>query len=453
MAHYDTVPGSPGAVDNAAAVGVLLELARVLHEHPPAQPVMLAFTANEEIGLVGAEALAAKRGNEIEFAIALDLIGGSGPLTLNGASTLIGRAELRWLADAAERAGVALSAPLPHRVISRWWPQAERSDHGPFTRRGIRAIHFYDRGQDGERIDLAYHSPRDVLARIDRASIDEIGRMLRALIAAPPPPHDGDGVWLGIVAPRWPLIAIELVLAAVALLALVPRRGPPARGWGLGAGIACYIVAAGLAFGVERLAAGDHPAPWLHAPLRPELAEAAILFGALGLLARLLARRAPWIGRRRYLAVAVATLLAFGGALLAVGAPELAWIWLVPAALAALAPRLGPFSPLGLIPTLLPAVLVLAPDQVREAAWNGFLPPSLPLAAWVAGLLVPPAAAAAWWVRGRMGLGPLGSLLLTLGCALAVPAGIVVISVTHSGCTAAEFHQFQLACEQARTWP
>ena len=58
MAHYDTVAGSPGAVDNAAAVALLVELARVLREHPPPQPVMLAFTANEEIGLVGAEALA-----------------------------------------------------------------------------------------------------------------------------------------------------------------------------------------------------------------------------------------------------------------------------------------------------------------------------------------------------------------------------------------------------------
>ena len=41
---------------------------------------MLAFTADEERGLVGAEALAERRGDEVEFAIALDLIGGSGPL-------------------------------------------------------------------------------------------------------------------------------------------------------------------------------------------------------------------------------------------------------------------------------------------------------------------------------------------------------------------------------------
>ena len=124
MAHYDTVLVSPGAVDNAAAVAVLIELARVLRETPPAIPVMLAFTANEEIGLVGAEALAEQRGKEVELAIALDLIGGSGDLSLNGASELIGRAEMGWLASAADRAGVVVRAPLPHRVVSRWWPQA-----------------------------------------------------------------------------------------------------------------------------------------------------------------------------------------------------------------------------------------------------------------------------------------------------------------------------------------
>ncbi len=118
MAHYDTVATSPGAVDNAAAVGVVLELARVLATRPPPVPVVLAFTANEEVGLVGAEALAARRGGEIGFAIALDLVGGTGDLVINGASTRIGAAELEWLAAAADRAGVVLRAPLAHPVAA-----------------------------------------------------------------------------------------------------------------------------------------------------------------------------------------------------------------------------------------------------------------------------------------------------------------------------------------------
>src|SRR6185312_11446709 len=102
---------------------------------------------------------------------------------------LIGTSEMRWLADAADRAGTIVRAPLGHRLVSRWWPQAERADHGAFTRRGVRAFHLYNRGTDGDWIDLAYHSPRDVPERIDRASVAATGRLLRALVAEPPPPH------------------------------------------------------------------------------------------------------------------------------------------------------------------------------------------------------------------------------------------------------------------------
>jgi Zn-dependent M28 family amino/carboxypeptidase len=47
-AHYDTVPTTPGAVDNASAMAVLLELARRLPETKLKAPVALtAFTLEE----------------------------------------------------------------------------------------------------------------------------------------------------------------------------------------------------------------------------------------------------------------------------------------------------------------------------------------------------------------------------------------------------------------------
>ncbi len=296
MAHYDTVPRSPGAVDNAASVGALIELARVLAEKEPALPIMLAFTANEEIGLVGAEALAARTGEaDVAFAIALDLAGGSGDLVINGASTLIGAEELRWIARAADRAGVVLRAPLAHRVVSRWWPQSERSDHGAFTRRGIRGLHFYNRGQDGEWIDRAYHSPRDVAGRVDRASLDELGRLLVALAREAPPAHGGDGFWLPLlhntVIPRWVLVAIELAAAALALACLIASRTARAKGGlGLFAALGVYLLAGFAVSVVERAAPGS----WLHAPLYHAIAETLVLGGMLGLLAIAARRVRPW---------------------------------------------------------------------------------------------------------------------------------------------------------------
>jgi Peptidase family M28 len=462
MAHYDTVAWSPGAVDDAASVGVLIELARVLRDHPPKQPVMLAFTANEERGLVGAEALAHARGDQVELAIALDLVGGSGPLSLNGASTLIGTAELRWLAEAADRAGVVLRAPLPHRVASRVLPQAERADHGAFTRRGIRAFHLYNRGQDGTWIDVAYHGPDDVASRVDRASVDEVGRLLRALVAVPVPPHAGDGFWLPVVAnvvvPRWWLVTLEVVLALIALLvlgtlAIGDRDGTSARGAGFAIGCAC--VAAGLvaAFVVERVAAGGRAAPWLFAPLRDTVAEALVVLGTFGLATRAVARFAPWRGAHRYLAFAIALPLVIGVALVALGAAELAWIWLVPAAALALAPRLGRAS-IGVIQlALVPCVLVLRPDQLLELAWNGFLPPGVPLVLWLAFLGMPWLAGVAWWWRTRRAPGPLGTLILPVGCGLSVLVGGVLALVDAPSCRTKESMRFPAECTRTSIWP
>ena len=465
MAHYDSVPGSPGAVDNAAAVGTLIELARALDRAAPPFGVMLVFTANEERGLVGAEALAARIGEEVTFALALDLIGGTGELSINGASELVGAAELRWLAAAAERAGTVLRAPLPHRVLSRWWPQAERSDHGPFTRRQIRAIHLYDRGQDGEWIDLAYHSERDVYARVDRAAVDDLGRLLVALTAQAPPAHAGDGFWVpvvhGLVVSRALLIAIELVLAAGALLSLLSLRTARERG---GSGLVVWLVgfaaAAALTCTVERLAAGAHPAPWLHAPLVAVVAELLVLVGTLATLGFVVRRLRPWVGALRYLAVSACVLLVLGVGCLALGAAELAWIWLGPALLVAVAPRFaalvregrlrlvgGGMCVIGALAPAFPLVLVLAPNQLREMAWNGLLPTSVPLGVWVAALALPLLASGTWWVRQRPPQGPLGALVLPLGCLLSALAGVVLVGRTPPRCTATDFNQFHLACE------
>ena len=83
LAHYDSMPDAPGAVDNGVAVGLLLELASELAAHPPATPVWLAFTADEEHGLVGARKLADELGDRVEMAIALDMVGQGGPLIVN----------------------------------------------------------------------------------------------------------------------------------------------------------------------------------------------------------------------------------------------------------------------------------------------------------------------------------------------------------------------------------
>ncbi|HWA97047.1 MAG TPA: M28 family peptidase, partial [Pirellulales bacterium] len=74
-AHYDSVPGSPGADDNASAVAVLLAVARALAGHPN---VIFAAFNSEEFGLAGSREFAATlpaMGLKLEAAYILEMVG------------------------------------------------------------------------------------------------------------------------------------------------------------------------------------------------------------------------------------------------------------------------------------------------------------------------------------------------------------------------------------------
>jgi aminopeptidase YwaD len=52
-AHFDAVPGAPGADDNGTGTAALLEVARVLKDHPNKRTIRLVFFNLEECGLIG----------------------------------------------------------------------------------------------------------------------------------------------------------------------------------------------------------------------------------------------------------------------------------------------------------------------------------------------------------------------------------------------------------------
>ena len=82
-AHYDTVPGSPGADDNGSGIAALVELARMLREARPAQTIRLVAFVNEEppffyFGEMGSRvyARAARaRGDDIRVMLSLEMLG------------------------------------------------------------------------------------------------------------------------------------------------------------------------------------------------------------------------------------------------------------------------------------------------------------------------------------------------------------------------------------------
>jgi hypothetical protein len=471
MAHYDTVPGSPGALDNAASVGLLLELTRALIARPPARPVVVAFTAAEEIGLVGAVVLARDMVAPVGLAVSLDLVGAD-QTVMNGLGPLMGRPWLVWLHAAADDAGVAVPPPRPHRVVSRLAPEMERSDHGPFARAGVPALHLYGRG--ASRIFRPYHSPWDTTRWIDRAVLDTAARFVAAVARRPGPlPRSGGDPGLVVafgdhwtVIPRALGIALELALALAALLALAVlvrrwRRDRAARAAarertiGLAWILACAIVAWAAAIGIDLVVARtDHPIPWIHAPatwIGIALACAALV----GLLlwlgppgARALA------GRGRFAAAGAIPMLLAGAALLAAGAHELAWAPFLAAALLA-AGALSTGVPgvcaylLSLI-TILPAV---EPGFVQELAFHQIFAPGTSLPLYLAAVLAPHSIAAVPHLARLLPRRPSArhrAIAATVAAVLLVALALGAARTAHRApCDAAAFARHGIACELA----
>ncbi len=77
-AHYDAVPGTPGADDNATGVAVLLELAREFATNPVKYPLRLVAFDLEELGLLGSAAYAQdlrQQGQPLSMMLSLEMLG------------------------------------------------------------------------------------------------------------------------------------------------------------------------------------------------------------------------------------------------------------------------------------------------------------------------------------------------------------------------------------------
>jgi Zn-dependent M28 family amino/carboxypeptidase len=82
-AHYDTVPGTPGADDNASAVAGLLELARLHRDIPTRKTLLFLAFANEEPPCFGFSNMGSMvyakslkdQGQPVEVMVSLEMIG------------------------------------------------------------------------------------------------------------------------------------------------------------------------------------------------------------------------------------------------------------------------------------------------------------------------------------------------------------------------------------------
>lgn len=183
---------SPGAVDNAGSVAVLLELARVLPDLLPAdvESVFLS-TGAEEDHMVGAMRwLDRHRPERLPcpvYTINLDGVGNPGPLILLERYGF-GRAFSPTLSRLARRAARRLDLPVRGILV----PPGLGLDTIPFAHRGLESITLSSGSLN--RATLGVHSPRDVADHLDGESLGRAARLAAALaleVAVPPAPAGG----------------------------------------------------------------------------------------------------------------------------------------------------------------------------------------------------------------------------------------------------------------------
>jgi hypothetical protein len=166
-AHYDTVPGSPGADDNASAIAVLLEIARNIQSISLEMTVRLIAFSLEEYSYAGSthyvESLK-ERAEEILGMISVEMVGFIGPKqdypfylnpkhypSVGDFIAVIGNEKSKKLLERvcqSFRAG-APQLPLEFLVVpgnGEGMEEVRLSDHSPFWDQGVPALMITDTG-------------------------------------------------------------------------------------------------------------------------------------------------------------------------------------------------------------------------------------------------------------------------------------------------------------------
>jgi Zn-dependent M28 family amino/carboxypeptidase len=205
--HYDSVPGSPGADDNASAVAACLEIARLLTAHAIG-PAMIVLFNREEDGLLGSRefvaSLSAGPAGAVREAHVFEMVGfrsraaGSQrlppglplltapdvgdflALLANQRSNAVGEHLLTLAATYVPQTPVlALKIYLG---VERYFSHLLRSDHAPFWEAGIPAIMWTD---TSEFRNPHYHLASDTPDTLDYGFLAQVTQLALARAVSP----------------------------------------------------------------------------------------------------------------------------------------------------------------------------------------------------------------------------------------------------------------------------
>jgi hypothetical protein len=423
MAHYDSVPASSGASDDAAGVASALEVVRAIRaKGTPARDVVVLITDGEEAGLLGAGAFfrADPLARHVGFLINMEARGSAGRVVMFQTARMNGEA-IRRLQAGSPRAIASSMVALVYDKMPN------DTDFTVSLAAGVPGLNY---GFLGRQFD--YHSPSSTPATQDLGTLQDMGD---AVLPTAMAIASSSGL---------PAHAPSLVYGNVPGGFLIAY--PPAVGW------LVLAAAAGLiAWGALR-ARRDEPFAWLDLARGAGAALFAAATGAALLnLARLLTGAGfGYIPQRFLLAQAprwetALFLTGLGAVLLAAAQTARGKRWLI--ALLPLAAGLGAFAlnPANNMPLVegvagaLLALAVYGRSASRPGAWTGVLLLGLALGA----VCQTAAPAAAYVVAWPLAWAALASALTAAGARRGAAPILVLAAFAATGLAfAASFAHF-----------
>jgi Zn-dependent M28 family amino/carboxypeptidase len=203
-AHYDSIPDTPGADDNASAVAALLACAKALAQHAPETPACFVCFNREEDGLLGSadfvRTIGAKGKMFVREAHILEMVGycdhhpGSQAIPPGLPIQVPDRGDFLGILanqDSTAMASNVLQTARTYRpdfpVLSlkvfagaeKLLPILQRSDHAPFWKAGVPAILWTD---TSEFRNPHYHQPSDTPDTLDYEFLRSVSQILIATI-------------------------------------------------------------------------------------------------------------------------------------------------------------------------------------------------------------------------------------------------------------------------------
>lgn len=348
MAHYDSVPGSPGAADDVTSVAAALEIVRAIKAAgTPARDVVVAITDGEEPGLLGARAFfrTSPQAAHVGFVLNMEARGGGGRAAMFETGENDGGAIDLYRRTAGQPDSNSLAV-----FVYRMMP-----NDTDFTVAKAAGKTGFNYAFIGRQFD--YHSPSSSVAALDQGSVQHMGDQVlptaealafsRTLPAARPDVAYADVFGLFVIAypphAGWYVLgaAAALVLVAAGLAARAKALNIAGVALGLVAGVA-VLVGAALVLVLARWLTGIGSG-WIE--YRPLLARfpafetgmASCGLGVALLIPQTLARRFPDARASAWVGLLLGGLIAAGAVqyFVPVIAPVVAWPLLLAAASAA----------------------------------------------------------------------------------------------------------------------